>query len=336
MKVFVSHASSEAPLAKALVVWLGKLRDIEPYYSGNLAPGTVWLDDLIANGRQSDVCLVLLSPDSKDKQWLFMEAGLTLGAGGSNQIVPVLYGRMTREQIPGPLQHAHALFLQDESSFDKFVNETLKQGSGGRHHAAFIAGAADNVRRLIKYGLYGALFIDAQEHKKNPTVWKADSGQSKSEDIPRRSAEGELVAVRATVIPQRLGDNCRMKFGVAFAMPTTGAWPSGRLFEFHSSIHDGRHTWSIYDDPYQFLPFNIPGRFNIGEPHSIELWLSEDRREVVCVGIDSAGRRVCVRNEAGSTRWRLSEDTWDKVIIKAWADHLPIRVEVVELEIHRA
>jgi hypothetical protein len=132
VQLFISYSVLEEALAKYLKQWIEhNVSGCRAFCAGvpdDLPPARDWLKEIVTQARSSDLCLVLLSPDSLDKQWLYFEAGLTLGAKDINMVGPVLYGGLTTNEIPGPLRHRQALIIQDQGSFEAFVKSTLRAG----------------------------------------------------------------------------------------------------------------------------------------------------------------------------------------------------------------
>jgi hypothetical protein len=342
MEVFISHSSLEASLANGLRDWLqDKVPNTTAFCSSvpdDLPPGDDWFQTIVEHARNADRCLILLSPDSLDKHWLYFEAGLTFGAAAIHKLIPVLYGGLVDSSLPGPLRHRQALLINDRGSFNAFVNQTLDARGGDQWFDEFKQALSPPVGRFIEYGLYGGYFGDCNIERNNNLILSAQPTLDFSRAFPRLDPKGtprRIVALRVTAVPRRQGIINHWKFGIQLRQSNQQG-VAGRVFELHSSVHEGRSTWSIYSDPNQQIAFNFPARLENERKHSLEIWLSPDLRDVTCVGLDSSGERVCFRNENGSTAWRLYDYDWDEVMIKAWGDNYPIRVDVDELEIHRA
>lgn len=347
MDVFISHSSLEAALANWLRDWIQQnVSNTTAFCSSvpdDLPPGDDWFREIVNRARTADHCLILLSPDSLDKHWLYFEAGLTLGATEIHKLIPVLYGGLRSAAVPGPLRHRQALVIDDRASFNAFVNHTLAAHETDHWYEDFRNNLPSPVARLMTYGLYGGLFGDCTIHRDDNLDFRAVANQEFVRTISRVSgtisgvsgrAPEQIVAVRATVVPRRQGAVEHWKFGVQLRK-SSAPGVRGRIFELHSGVHDGRASWSIYDAPDQLTPFNFPAHLAREEEHRLEVWLSNDGNFVTCVGVDSQWKRVCLANERGEMRWRLADRDWDEVVVKAWGDTYDARVTVNTLEIHR-
>ena len=336
MKIFLSHSSLEAPLANYIKKWIEDGAEIETFsasFPDDLPPGRKWLEEILSRAQKADVCLVLLSPDSLDKSWLYFEAGLTLGAKQVNSVVPVLYGGTATATIPGPLRHRQALIMSDPDSFNAFFNDVV--GRKENWYKSFLQGLPQDVQRLISYGLYGGLIGECILEEPKITTLTAPAGQEQPISFERTSNSGMVAAIRVTAVARQQGAIVHWKFGIALRNSSIPGL-DGRVFEFHSGVHQGHHTWTIYDGPGAIGPFNIPAHFVTDERHTLELWFSNDRRFVTCVGIDSSQHRTCLKNGHGDSAWRLPNNNWNDVIMKGWADNFAVTIDIDRLEIDRA
>jgi TIR domain len=96
LKVFISHHHEEKLLAKAWQTLIHTLtqHEVTPWYSsderaeGGVGPGE-WRPAIRNEIEKADVILVLVTPASNERPWLFFESGIASGLG--KEIIPVYY-----------------------------------------------------------------------------------------------------------------------------------------------------------------------------------------------------------------------------------------------------
>lgn len=104
LRVFISHASGEHPLA-------GLLREsIERDFIGlvqvfvseaAIAPGGEWLKDVVKALQEADIYVVLCSQLSVDRRWINIELGAGLARGKG--IIPICHTDLNAAQLQRPL-----------------------------------------------------------------------------------------------------------------------------------------------------------------------------------------------------------------------------------------
>ena len=104
--VFISHITQEKPVALVLQKYL-KLAfgdDFRVFVSSDaksIGGGRKWYTHIIENLRMSEVVLVLVSQESKGREWINFEAGF--GEGLESLVIPVGVNNMSLGQLPNPL-----------------------------------------------------------------------------------------------------------------------------------------------------------------------------------------------------------------------------------------
>lgn len=342
MDIFISHSSLEASLANGLKEWLEwNVPNISAFSASvpdDLPPGSDWFREIVEQARRADHCLILLSPDSLDKHWLYFEAGLNFGAADAHKLIPVLYGGLGSNVLPGPFRQPQILNINDRDSFNAFVNRTLAPGTtSDQWYDQFCNNLSQPVVRLIKYGLYGGYWGDCEVQSTGYLELPVDKEKIPAFSYRRFSSDRNrhMIALRVIVVPRREEALEHWKFGVQLRHSSVQG-SAGRVFEFHSGAHGGRTSWTIYDGPGEINAFNFPGRLEREAEHRLEIWLSSDQLFVTCVGVDSRGHRAIFPNEQGENRWRLMNRQWDEILVKVWGDGHVARVDIKELEIHWA
>jgi tetratricopeptide (TPR) repeat protein len=118
VRIFVSHAHTDAPLARSLQDLITTVFDeVEVDYSsdvsagGGIEAGTDWLQWILDKLRSCDMAVVVLTPESLSRPWLMWESGavngIALALEQQPQIVPLLF-RVNRENVAGPLSRLQA------------------------------------------------------------------------------------------------------------------------------------------------------------------------------------------------------------------------------------
>ena len=104
MKVFISHAHADAPLAAKLSEGLEQT-GLEVWDPGrDLLPGDNWAAEVARALEESEAMVVLLTPHSINSPYVRREMEYALGAKNySNRLIPVVVGgpeSLPEQQIP--------------------------------------------------------------------------------------------------------------------------------------------------------------------------------------------------------------------------------------------
>jgi hypothetical protein len=104
--VFISHITEEKPVAHVLQKYIKlAFSDKVPVFVSSdgrsIGGGKKWYNHIIENLRLSEVVLVLVSQESKGREWINFEAGF--GEGMESLVVPVAIQHMSRGQLAFPL-----------------------------------------------------------------------------------------------------------------------------------------------------------------------------------------------------------------------------------------
>ncbi len=301
----------------------------------DLVPGTEWLKEIFEKSTSSDLCLLMLSPDSALNLWVHFEAGLSLGAKISNKAVPVLYGGITPTTMPSTIRHLQALDLKSQPSFASFVSTRFlnrKSPKEDQTHASFINNLSEAALRLLKFGRLGLL---EAENIKTQTIDQVTLSPDDSEIVvPRVADEGHVVSVRAEIIPRRQGSFEHWKFGIKLRT-SPDQNNNDRLFQFHAGCHQGLKSWTIYFSQIPQVPINHPARLDNETLCSLQVWLTRDGWRIGCIGIDSFGNRTLLQTDRSDDLWRLSSNIWSDIIVSGWADGGPFQIDIQRLEIDR-
>ena len=117
-KLFISHAASDADFATALKQEIGKVfaNGVEVFSSsspGAIPVGTDWLADVEAQLKSAQTVIVLITPTSIERGWVWFELGATWAAGrqGHVKIYPLCVAEIDLSNLPSPLDRLQALSL---------------------------------------------------------------------------------------------------------------------------------------------------------------------------------------------------------------------------------
>jgi hypothetical protein len=117
--VFISHITEEKPVAQVLQKYLKIAfgNDFRVFVSSDaksIGGGKKWYTHIIDNLRLSEVVLVLVSQESKGKEWINFEAGF--GEGADSLLIPVGIKNISFGQISYPLAGVQGRNIDDIGS----------------------------------------------------------------------------------------------------------------------------------------------------------------------------------------------------------------------------
>jgi hypothetical protein len=133
MKLFISWSGTQGrAIAEALRAWLpAVLQNVQPYFSPeDIRKGQRWALEIGAALQDSQLGLIVLTPDSLHTDWVQFEAGALSKELNGARVIPLLYN-LQPAQVTGPLAQFRAATL-DKKEFSAVVaaiNEGL--GDGG-------------------------------------------------------------------------------------------------------------------------------------------------------------------------------------------------------------
>jgi hypothetical protein len=146
IRIFVSHAAKDEPLASAIVDCLLSCIVLDDQdvrctsVPGHKLPvgsetATTLRDELGA----SAVVIGLLTPNAVNSGWVLFELGATWGAKKS--LIPLLAGELSFKDLPGPLSGHHAVKLGDKNGLAQAIEEIVTKISAKRRTSAKIDAA---------------------------------------------------------------------------------------------------------------------------------------------------------------------------------------------------
>lgn len=142
-KIFISHTHADEPIAQAIDHAIEELfgpRSLEIVYStkrglGRIRPGEDWYQWIVRQVQESRVALVLFTPTSIHKPWLYWEAGAVYGSAlveesaGLRRVRPLLFG-LRRTEVPPTFPTTQAA-RGDSAEGIQVVLEDLFEDFGG-------------------------------------------------------------------------------------------------------------------------------------------------------------------------------------------------------------
>ena len=94
--------------------------------SGGLKLGSVWLDEIRTKLKESRAVVVLLTPLSLLRPWLFFESGFA-ASNPKCDVIPVCVGIDKLEDVPFPIAMYQSFQLADYDSLSRFIRKLLSK-----------------------------------------------------------------------------------------------------------------------------------------------------------------------------------------------------------------
>jgi len=129
MKVFISHASSDAKLAKRLADVLREA-GFQVWDETQILPGDNWGAKLAEALQESDAMVVLMTPNSLHSPNLSYEVGYALGkADYKGRLIPVIAAppeQLRKEDIPWVFYKFHMIHLPDQERDEEGLRKIVQ------------------------------------------------------------------------------------------------------------------------------------------------------------------------------------------------------------------
>jgi hypothetical protein len=117
MKVFVSWSEERSrQFAEAIRTWLPRVvQSAKPYFTpADIAKGAKWDNEISKELEQSDICIIALTRESLNSQWIMFEAGAISRQVERARICPIVFN-IEKTDVEGPLARFQATaFSKDE------------------------------------------------------------------------------------------------------------------------------------------------------------------------------------------------------------------------------
>lgn len=129
MKVFISHSTEEANLASVLKDWIESafIDQVEVFVSSedvDILAGEQWFQRVEEALADTNVLLIICSPESVYKAWINFEAGAGWLKGVP--VIPICHSGMQKGTLPVPLSFFQALNLEDDAFVEKIMSALAK------------------------------------------------------------------------------------------------------------------------------------------------------------------------------------------------------------------
>jgi hypothetical protein len=112
---FISHVTTEAPVASLIARWLEQAGAKPFVASENISAGETWLQSLRTALAQADIVLVLASQRSIERKWVWFEAG-SAWASADRRCIPVCFeDGFPKSALPQPLASLQAIDIATDS-----------------------------------------------------------------------------------------------------------------------------------------------------------------------------------------------------------------------------
>ena len=123
-RVFISHATHDKWIAKILCEKLEEtgadtFRDDRDIEGGDSIP-----DVILSEIRICDEIVVLLTPESVQRQWVLVEIGIAIGV--ERRIIPLIY-HIDTEQIPDIIKSSRGFDLNDLDDYLTDLSKRMNQ-----------------------------------------------------------------------------------------------------------------------------------------------------------------------------------------------------------------
>jgi len=110
-KIFLSHAAADRPLADLVRTFLSGHHVFMASKPGDIRPGEEWLGAVQTELRHADAYLVLLTPNSVERPWVWFETGAAWMS--ERNLVLVTAGGLSVGEVPYPMAAFQVLSLEN-------------------------------------------------------------------------------------------------------------------------------------------------------------------------------------------------------------------------------
>ncbi len=124
LRVFLSYAASDAAQALRIRSVLLKQPDIKIFTTDTLSAGENWIPKLRRALLESDLFIVLLSPNAVESKWVLYELGAAWGL--NKPIIPVVTQLEMSGKVPLVLRDVPLLSIEDLEN-SSAVNQILER-----------------------------------------------------------------------------------------------------------------------------------------------------------------------------------------------------------------
>lgn len=129
--VFLSHAATDEPIVRVLHDEITRIfaNGVDVFATsvpGKVAPGSDWLENINSQLRTASAVIVLVTPVSLNRPWIWFEVGASWSKmeDGQGRILPVCVPEVDKATLPEPLRRLQAMSL-DRAAETRLVFQTL-------------------------------------------------------------------------------------------------------------------------------------------------------------------------------------------------------------------
>lgn len=129
MKVFISHAHNDKPLARRLAFELQRA-GFDVWHDEMVLPGDNWAHEIGKNLEEAEAMVVLLTPASLNSKTVRDELKYALGAENySHRLIPVVVGspeEHTEKKIPWILRRLNVINLPEHGNDEEGLQQITR------------------------------------------------------------------------------------------------------------------------------------------------------------------------------------------------------------------
>jgi hypothetical protein len=137
--VFISHAVTDQPIAKILreeidKVFAGGVQVFASSVPGVIDPGADWLRDIRTNLETATAVIVIVSPTSLNRPWVWFEVGASWSQmeEGEGKIFPLCVPEVDKGSLPEPLGRLQAMSLGKATETKEVFRALIDQFGFGK------------------------------------------------------------------------------------------------------------------------------------------------------------------------------------------------------------
>jgi hypothetical protein len=140
--IFICHATEDSGIAKAIKKQFDKVfdNDIKVFVSsipGTIPPGSDWLDSILSNLKIADAFLIVLTPTSQNRLFVWFEIGFSWLRKINNKCeMYVLFANPIKgSDLPRPLDRLQATSMSSKEDLKAFFEKIAGQFKRGNKNA---------------------------------------------------------------------------------------------------------------------------------------------------------------------------------------------------------
>jgi hypothetical protein len=138
-RLFISHASSDGDFANAVKQEIEKVfaNGVDVFCTsspGTIAAGADWLNEIEARLATAQAVIVIITPVSIERPWLWFEVGATWSKGraGNCRIYPLCAPEIELSSLPSPLDRLQALSMGKAQDLKMLFGALVEQFGFGK------------------------------------------------------------------------------------------------------------------------------------------------------------------------------------------------------------